>query len=187
MPVLLQLILTTLALIFFATLAVFLIIHLVQDVSGRAPFIPISRDVMDDIVQALKLKEGSIVYDLGSGDGRVVFAAALSQPTSKAIGVERSVVPYLISHIEKKRKGVRNAHFVRANFFNVPVGDATHIFMYLLPGLMNALLPKLQKELKPGTRVISCDFKFKDKQPVEVINLQRKNYHLGRKIFIYEF
>jgi ubiquinone/menaquinone biosynthesis C-methylase UbiE len=164
-----------------------LLVHLIQELSGRAPFIPISQDVLKDIVRALELKEGSIMYDLGSGDGRVVFASALSNPSIKAVGIERSVLPYVLSHVEKKRKGAKNAHFVRANFFNVPIGDATHVFLYLFPGLMNALLPKFEKELKPGTRVISCDFKFKDKQPIEVINLHRKEYDLGRKIYIYQF
>ncbi len=187
MPILLEVILYSLMLIFCVATIIILAVHLSQEFTGRAPFIPISQDVLGDIVTALGLKQGSVMYDLGSGDGRVVFAAALSQPSIKAIGVERSVLPFVLSHIEKKRKGATNAHFVRANFFNVPIGDATHIFLYLFPGLMNALLPKFEKELKPGTRVISCDFKFKDKQPIQVIDLHRKKYNLGRKIYIYEF
>lgn len=187
MPITLEVILYSLMLIFCIVMIVVLAMHLFQEFTGRAPFIPISQEILEDIVKALELKQGSIMYDLGSGDGRVVFASALSQPSIKAIGVERSVLPYVISHIEKKRKGTKNAHFVRANFFNVPMGEATHVFLYLFPGLMNALLPKFEKELKPGTRVVSCDFKFKDKQPIQIIDLRRKKYNLGRKIYIYEF
>lgn len=161
--------------------------HLLQEITGRAPFIPISQDVLDDIVQALELSDTSIVYDLGSGDGRVVLAAAAVNTNAQAIGVERSVLPFVLSHFEKKRRGLTNARFVRANFFDVPVNEATHVFLYLLPGLMNSLLPKLEKELRPGTRVVTCDFRFKDKMPVKTIDLQRKKYNLGRKIHIYEF
>ena len=187
MPLVLQVMLYLIAVSFFVVLAVVLIIHLIQEVTGRAPFIPISQDVLADIVAALELKDGSIMYDLGSGDGRVVLAAALANPNIKAIGVERSFLPYVVSHAERKYRGAKNADFVRADFFDVPVGDATHVFLYLFPGLMNSLLPKFQKELKPGSRVVSCDFKFADKQPVKVIDLHRKRYNLGRKIYIYEF
>lgn len=187
MPLALQVILYTFAVVFFIALAVIMIIHLLQEVTGRAPFIPISQDVLADILAALELKEGDILYDLGSGDGRVVFAAAQAHSGIKAIGVERSLLPYAISVFDKQRKGIANASFIRANFFDVPVGDATHIFLYLLPGLMHSLTPKLLKELKPGTRVVTCDFRFKDKMPVKTIDLHRKRYDLGRKIHIYEF
>jgi ubiquinone/menaquinone biosynthesis C-methylase UbiE len=187
MPLLLEVILYCIALVFCFVLAVFLAVHLFQEFTGRAPFIPISQKVLADIVAALELEDDSVMYDLGSGDGRVVFAVAQARPSVKAIGVERSFFPYILSHIEKRRKNLTNADFKRANFFDVQVGDATHIFLYLFPGLMNALLPKFEKELKPGSRVVSCDFKFKDKQPVKVIDLHRKNFDLGRKIYIYEF
>lgn len=184
---LLQVIVMVFMLIFFSVLAVVMATHLIQEVTGRAPFIPISMDVLPAIVDALKLYEGSVLYDLGSGDGRVVIAAALSNPTVKAIGVERSYLPFVVSSIDVYRKAIQNASFIRANFFDVDLKDASHVFLYLLPGLMNSLLPKLQKELKPGTRVVTCDFKFKDKQPVQIIDLHRKSYDLGRKIYIYEF
>jgi ubiquinone/menaquinone biosynthesis C-methylase UbiE len=180
------LIIYSFVLLFFVVLGIVLAVHLVQEFTGRAPFIPISQDVLEDIIDALQLAPGSVMYDLGSGDGRVVFAAA-KRPEVRAIGVERSVLPYVISQIEKRRKGAQQASFIRADFFKVNVGDATHVFLYLFPGLMNALLPKFEKELKPGTRVVSCDFKFKDKVPSHVIDLHRKRFDLGRKIYVYEF
>ncbi len=183
----LQVVLYIFIVAFFIVLAVIMTIHLIQEVTGRAPFIPISQDVLGDIVAALELKEGSVLYDLGSGDGRVIFAAAQKHPEITAIGVERSFLPYVVSLVDRKRKKLPNTSFVRANFFDVSVGDATHVFLYLLPGLMQALTPKLEKELKPGTRVVTCDFRLKDKMPVRTIDLHRKNYELGRKIHIYEF
>ncbi len=174
-------------LIFFLVVGVVLTLHLMQEFTGKAPFIPISEDVLPDIVEALKLKDQSIFYDLGCGEGRVVFAVARAGSSIRAFGVERSFVPFILALWNKKKKNLINSFFIRKNFFNVPIHDATHVFLYLFPGLMDALLPKLQKELKPGTRVISCDFKFSQKEPVEVIDLHRKRFDLGRKIYVYEF
>jgi precorrin-6B methylase 2 len=184
---LLQFVVDIVLLIFFVVVGVTLVVHLAQEVTGRAPFIPISKDVLDEIVSALELTKGSVLYDLGSGDGRVVFAAATYGEDVQVVGVERSFVPFVLSSFKRRRINSSNTKFIRANFFDVPVDDATHVFLYLFPGLMNLLLPKLQKELSPGTRVVSCDFKFKDKQPVKVIDMHRKKTDLGRKLYIYEF
>ncbi len=183
----LELILGIIAILIFLTIGVVLAVHLVQEVTGKAPFIPISEEVLPDIVSALKLKDQSVFYDLGCGEGRVVFAVAGAGSSIRAYGVERSFVPYILALWNKKEGKSLNAFFIQKNFFKVSVHDATHIFLYLFPGLMDALLPKLEKELKPGTRVVSCDFKFTHKQPVEIIDLHRKRFDLGRKIYVYEF
>jgi SAM-dependent methyltransferase len=169
--------------IFFALILIFACIHLYQEFTGRAPFIPISSRMIPDIISALELSEGSVLYDLGSGDGRVSRAIASQFPSVEVVGVERSFIPFVLSKLFSPN--VPNLRFVRKDFFNFSFENATHIYLYLFPGVMPDLLKKFEKELKPGTRVISCDFTFPGKVPLRVIDLagtHRSKY----KLYVYE-
>ena len=68
---------------------------------------------------------------------------------------------------------------------NVPLKDATHIYMYLFPKIMDKLLPKFQKECAIGTRIISCDFVFSKLSPDEVIELPVVKDPLCKKLYVY--
>lgn len=182
----LSILLGSILILFLGVISAFLLIHLFQEITGRAPFIPIDSVVLPDIVKALKLGEGSVLYDLGSGEGKVLFFATRTYPTIRAVGVERSYLPHFLARLRARNK-YPNITFVRDDFFNVPVNDATHVFVYLFPSIMNALLPKLTQELKSGTRVVSCDFRFENKEPIEIIKLDRTRKDLGSKLYVYEF
>lgn len=152
----------------------------------RAPFIPVPTDVLPGIVKAMDVQSGEVVYDLGCGEGKVLLACRAAQHDAKYIGIERSWLPYLMAKF-KARHATNNVELIRSSFFKVDLSKADKVFVYLFPALMNDLLPKLQKELKPGTKVISCDFTFSDKQPKEIIDLKRPPKTLGQKLIIYEF
>lgn len=150
-----------------------------------APFICMPKPVLDPIVKALDLKDGSVLYDLGCGDGRVLEACALAHPHSKFKGIDKAKVAIWNAKWRlRKRKEIKLLH---KNFFKCDLSDATHVFTYLFPDLMNSLLPKLEKELKPGTRLVTCDFTFKDKKWAEEIDLNRPKGTLGRKLYVYIF
>lgn len=97
------------------------------------------------------------VYDLGSGDGRLVFDSA--EKAKEAVGYEVSLPIYLFSKLKQlffRKKGkIRNKSFFRAN-----LGDADVIFCYLLGKTMGKLQKKFEKELKKGTRIISHGFQI---------------------------
>lgn len=155
---------------------------------NKAPFIPIPKDVVMEIAKTLALSTNSIVYDLGCGDGRVLEACLQLEPQIKAIGIEKEIVPFCLAKW-RLRKFIKNGscQLFHKNFFNISVTEATHVFTYLFPGLMDDLLPKLQKELKPGTKLVSCDFLFHNKQSNQTIDLKRSERSLGRKLYCYEF
>jgi hypothetical protein len=75
---------------------------------------------------------------------------------------------------------------LRGDFMKQNLSAADRVFTYLYPGLMDELLPKLEKELHPGTRLVSCDFPFSKKKAKEVIDLERPKL-TGQKLYIYEF
>ncbi|MFA6406983.1 MAG: SAM-dependent methyltransferase [Patescibacteria group bacterium] len=152
----------------------------------RAPFIPSPAEIAPQILSALELDENSVLYDLGCGEGHILRAGSAIQPKAKFVGIERSWLPYFMA-IHKSRVGHPNLKFIRSSFFKCDLADANRVFIYLFPGLMNDLLPKLQRELKPGTRVVSCDFEFKGKQPIKVIDLGRPKNVLGRRLLVYQF
>lgn len=155
---------------------------------SQAPFIPISTKILPKIIQTLKIKNQSIVYDLGCGDGRVLFACHKLYPQAQYFGFDNGLIPYLCAFIRlKKTKKPHNIIIARKNFFQENLSNATHLFVYLIPDLMDKLFPKLEKELSIGTRLISCDFCFSHKKPIETINLQRPKNALGKILYIYEF
>ncbi len=138
---LIQLIVTCAILIFFLIAIVIFIIHFIQEVTSNAPFVPISNEVLDEIIKIMNIKDGSVVYELGSGDGKVVFGIAKKFPSAQVVGVERSLLPFMISSVKKYFNKVNNSHFVNSNFLNVSVAPATHVYLYLFPSIMKKLLP----------------------------------------------
>ena len=153
----------------------------------KVPFVPVSGRVLDQIVKTLELKDGEKVYDLGCGDGRVLFACKKSNNKVDCVGVEKAPIPLLWVGIKnlfsKKNSKIK---ILNKDFFKIDLSNADRIFVYLFPEMMGKLLPKMEKELKKGTLVISCDFIFKDKEPREAIDLGREG-KLCRKLYVYEF
>ncbi|KKP91049.1 MAG: hypothetical protein UR97_C0005G0046, partial [Candidatus Nomurabacteria bacterium GW2011_GWE2_36_115] len=145
---------------------------------------------LKDIEKALNINEDSVVYDLGCGDGRVLFYLYKNNPKAKYIGIENSQFPLLVFNVRNwffKRKNKSNISIIGKDFFDVNLSDATHIFTYLYPNVMDDLLAKFDKELKRGTRLVSASFHFTTKREVEVLDLKRGKWELAREIYVYEF
>ncbi len=154
----------------------------------RVPFVPIPYRVIKPALAALNLHDGDIFYDIGAGEGRLLIASAKQSPKVIHRGIEIQTFPYILSRIFQilfARKS-KNLTFIKGDFFDQDVSDATHIFTYLLPSLMNKIYPKLKESLKPGTILVSCDFEFKDKKPVKTIILSQKHWRCKR-LHVYSF
>ncbi|MFH1259289.1 MAG: methionine biosynthesis protein MetW [Elusimicrobiota bacterium] len=166
-------------------IAVVMMLFFWSTLTTRAPFIPAPREILPAIVQALELKEGSTVYDLGCGDGRVLEACWRKQPQIKYAGLEKDWLPFWLAKWRLRQN--KDIKIIRQNFLKRDLSDATHIFLYLFPEVMDQLLLKFEKELRPGTRVISCSFRFSRKEPISRIDLHRSKELLGRDLHVYEF
>src|SRR3989344_4540091 len=151
-------------------LMLFSFLFFLEGILIKVPFVPVSKKVLKDISKALQIKADSLVYDLGSGDGRVLFALNKEEQRAKYIGLELGLIPFFLSKI-KNIFNWNKVEFKRKDFFKEDLSGATHIFMYLLPRTMDKLLVKLEAELKPGTKVVSATFKFSNKTPIESIPL----------------
>lgn len=125
-----------------------------------------------------KLKNGDIVYDLGSGDGRSVILA-VKEFSAKGIGIEVDPLRFYLSKLLAKFAGVsKQTKFIKKSFFDVNISDADVIFVYLVPKALERLKPKFLKELRKGTRIVSINYEM---TLPEVKSISTK----GRKIILY--
>lgn len=124
-----------------------------------APFVPTPMEVSNRMIEIADLKKGQIVYDIGCGDGRVVYLASKKHDV-KATGFELSPFIYALARIRhflwKSKAKIKFRNFKKQNLSNADV-----IFCYLLPETMTRLAKKLNKELKPGAKVVSYSFPIK--------------------------
>lgn len=130
-----------------------------------APYVPTKSSKVKQGLRLAGLKKGDVFYELGSGDGRLVYAAAKMGATS--YGIEQSILRVLYSRVMAWQKGLKNAHFIHGNVFNKDLSKATVVYIYLLPKGVQKLDPKLHKELKKGSRVVTQDYHFKEWKPIK--------------------
>lgn len=132
-----------------------------------APFVPTREEVVEEMLRVAGTTADDIVYDLGCGDGRIPIMAA-QKFGARGVGID--IDP---DRIHESRENARAAKvtdrvkFIAEDLFLADISEATVVTLYLLPAVNRRLKPKLQKELKPGTRVVSHDFGMGDDWPPE--------------------
>ena len=142
-------------------------------------FVPTPQEVVDAMLKLAKVSASDIVYDLGSGDGRTPITAA---KTYGARGVGIDIDPQRIKEAMENLKtaGVADkVRFLNQDLFTTNISEATVVTLYLLPSLNLKLIPKLNAELKPGTRVVSHAFDMGDIKPLQTQNVN------GRTIYFW--
>lgn len=149
-----------------------------------APSVPTPPNVVDRMLSAARLKAGDTLYDLGSGDGRVLIAAAQKFGAS-AVGIEidKEDVEASTRRI-KELKLEDRVRVVEGDLMNVDLSGADVVTIYLLTKSNDLLRPMLEKQLKPGTRVVSHDYAIRGWQPVRVETVvAHKREH---QLYVYE-
>lgn len=135
------------------------------------PYVPTPEPVVDRMLEMADVDENDVVYDLGSGDGRIVIRAA-EKYGARGVGVE--IDP---QRIKEARKNAREAgvsdrvEFRQGDLFKADVSEATVVTLYLLPSVNLKLRPKLFEELEPGTPVVSHDFDMDEWEPEETVEM----------------
>lgn len=135
-------------------------------------FVPTPQEVVDAMLKVAKVTKEDIVYDLGSGDGRIVVTAA-KQYGARGTGIDIDPQRIAEANENAKKEGVTDkVRFLNQDLFTTDIGEATVVTLYLLPTLNVKLMPKLQSELKPGTRIVSHAFdmmgQWKPEQELDV-------------------
>ena len=128
------------------------------------PFVPTPQEVVDKMVELAGVKKGDVVYDLGSGDGRIVISAA--RKGAKAVGFEIDGDLVKQSRDNIRKAGVQEQAEIRQqDILTVDLSPASVVTMYLLPDVNMKLRPNVLNQLKPGSRVVSHAFDMGDWKP----------------------
>jgi SAM-dependent methyltransferase len=139
-----------------------------RDSTYIAPFVPTPQEVVDRMLELAQVSQGDLLYDLGSGDGRIVITAA-RRYGAQAVGFE--IDPALVTHSQRniKEAGVEALAEIRdQDVRTVDLSPASVVTMYLYPGANLRLRAAIMRQLKPGSRVVSHDFSMGDWKPDRV-------------------
>ncbi|MDH3445368.1 MAG: class I SAM-dependent methyltransferase [Deltaproteobacteria bacterium] len=141
------------------------------------PFVPTPHEVVDKMIELAGIKTGDTVYDLGSGDGRIVIAAAKKGARAVGFEIDGDLVNQSRANIQKA--GVENAAEIRQqDILTVDLSPASVLTMYLLPDVNLKLRPNILSQLKPGSRVVSHAFDMGDWRPNKTERINGRTVYL---------
>jgi len=128
-----------------------------------AVYIPTPSEVVTEMLRMANVGTGDIVFDLGSGDGRIVIAAVKDFGAARGVGIELDPIRILEANALARNAGVQDrVEFRQQNFFDTDLREASVVTIYLGNAVNLTLRPKLFAELKPGARVVSHAFDMGD-------------------------
>ncbi len=129
------------------------------------PFVPTPIEVIDRMLELAEVKKGDVVYDLGSGDGRIVIRAAKKYGV-RAVGIEMDSSLLDKARKAAKAKGVGHlVEFRNEDALKADISRATVVTLYMLPWFNEAMKPNFKKMLKPGARIVAHDFGIEGWEP----------------------
>ena len=155
---------------------VFLLIVLLAGVTAstaqqrpEVPYVPTDDRVVAEMLAVANVGKDDVLYDLGSGDGRIVITAAKKFGT-RGVGVDIDPERVKEANENAVKAGVTDkVRFVQQDLFQTDFREATVVTLYLLPSVNMRLRPKLLSDLKPGTRVVSHNYDMGDWTPLKTI------------------
>ena len=142
-------------------------------------YVPTPQGVVEDMLRLADVKRGDVLYDLGSGDGRIVVTAAKKYGV-RGVGIDIDPERIKEANENARKQGVANlVAFRQEDLFTANFREATVVTLYLLPELNLKLRPRLWAELKPGTRVVSHESDMGDWKP------EKKLESNGRRVYFW--
>lgn len=157
-----------------------LFVALPASAQGRSPdvvYVPTPQEVVEEMLRIAGVRQGDVLYDLGSGDGRIPITAA------KKFGIRATGIDIDAERIWEATQNAQAAgvaglvQFRREDLFKADFRDATVITLYLHPDLNVKLRPRLWAELKPGTRIVSHQFDMGDWEPEKTVALHGRTVY----------
>ncbi len=149
------------------------------DFPEEIPFVPTPTDVVDKMLELAEVKKGDVVYDLGSGDGRIVIRAAQKYGV-RAVGIEMDRL--LLDKARKDAKAAGVSHLVEfraEDAMKVDLTKATVVTLYMLPWFNEAMKPSFKKYLQPGARIVAHDFAIEGWEPDKTVKLPDPEKKVG--------
>lgn len=155
-------------------LSLYTIYQFISDFKG-APYVPTSAKIVDEILKEAKLKKGQIFLELGSGDGRVVRKAVKDFKVN-GIGVDINLFLLTFSKLISKIQKIKNIEFRNQDLFKTDLKKVDVLFLFLIPKTLRKIAPKILKDCKKGTLVISHGFKLDELNKYQIKKIDRKHF-----------
>jgi hypothetical protein len=156
-----------------------------QDLGTDAPFFPTPMPIVERMLRLGGLKAGEKMFDLGSGDGRIVIMAA-HKFKADAAGVELDGHLCEFSLKEIHRKGLeKSARIVCGDLFSQDYSSADLLTIYLFPGANDKLQPILERQLRKGTRIVAHDFEFRGWIPQKTELVENDGTGKSHALYLY--
>jgi hypothetical protein len=149
----------------------------------RAPdviFLPTPPEVVAAMLKVARVGKGDVIYDLGSGDGRIVISAVKDFGAARGVGIDIDPERIAEASANARQAGVADrVTFLNQDLFTTNFSEATVVTLYLLPSLNLRLRPKLLSDLRPGTRIVSHAFDIGDWVPEQTLDVG------GRRVYFW--
>jgi SAM-dependent methyltransferase len=132
-----------------------------------APYVPTPQQIVEAMLALARVGPGDVVYDLGSGDGRIPITAA-EKFGARGVGIE--IDPFMVSQAEgnRARSSARDrVRFITGDLFDADLTEATVVTLFLFPKINARLVPKLRRELRPGSRIVAHHFDLGPEWPAD--------------------
>lgn len=154
-----------------------------QAAQTRTPdviYVPTPQDVVDAMLKLAQVGPNDVLYDLGSGDGRIPITAAKTYGI-RAVGIDIDPQRIREANENARAAGVTDkVRFLNQDLFTTDIREATVVTLYLLPSLNLRLLPKLNSELRPGARIVSHAFDMGQYRPVQTEVIDGRTIYFWR-------
>jgi SAM-dependent methyltransferase len=135
------------------------------------PYVPTPWVIVDEILKLADIRADDFVYDLGSGDGRLVITAA-KRFGARGVGIELQPELVELARAGAKKEGVADrVKFVQGDLFETDIREASVVTLYLLPRFVTRLVPRFLAELRPGTRIVSHDYPLAPWKPDKELSM----------------
>ena len=169
--VLFQIVILATQLTLICAVVAYILWGIARGISGYTdvPFIATPRRILPLIAEALDIRLGDVVYDLGCGDGRFLFYCAKRFPDARFVGVERNSLLVWFIRLKKFLLRTENMSVRRENMLDADISDATHVYVFLLPEIMAALSAKLI-----SVHVVSRAFPIPNRREERIMQLPKK-------------
>lgn len=152
------------------------------------PYVPTTEEAVEAMLNLAGVKKSDVVYDLGCGDGRIVVAAA-KKHGARGVGIDINPMRIAEAKENARKNGVESlVKFEENDLFQADIREATVVTLFLLSTVNLKLRPKLLKELKPGTRIVSNTFDMGDWKPdkeVAVGGPEDESSYLSRRLYLW--
>ena len=128
-------------------------------------YVPMPQNVVEAVLELAAVTSQDVLYDLGSGDGRIPITAAVRYG-ARGVGIEIDTFPLRSAYDNLKKAGVADrVRFLNEDMFEADISEATVVTLFLLPQVNQRLMPKLKRELRRGTRIVSYLYDMGDQWP----------------------